>query len=144
MSTYGDTPATSPDPESGAEGDTNQLQQDDTLDDRGLESVIDEGYSPPDHRPNNHRLETELEQYEGESLDDRLAQEEPEVWETDGLAAGAAEADRAGRLAPADPEATGDASASLMAVDVGIAGGAASAEEAAIHVIEDEDGAGFV
>lgn len=139
MSTdYGDTSATTPDPEGVAEGDTNQLQQDDTLLDRGVDSVLDEGYSPPDHPPNHHRLETELEQYEGESLDERLAQEEPEVWETDGPVAGASEPDRAGRLAVAQTERSGESASSLMATDAGISGGGASAEEAAVHVIDDE------
>ncbi|MCL3859995.1 DUF5709 domain-containing protein [Actinotalea sp. K2] len=137
---YGDTPATTPDPESVAEGDTNQLEQEDTLLDRGVDSVLDEGYSPPEHRP-GHRLETQLEQYQGEALDDRLAQEQPEVWETTpGPDAGAREADRAGRLAAAESEAGGETATSLMAQDMGIAGGGAGAEEAAVHLIdEDED-----
>lgn len=139
MSTYGDTPATSPDPESAAEGDTNQLQQDDTLLDRGVDSILDEGYSPPDRQPQHHRLETELEQLEGESLDERLSEEEPEVWEIDGPPASASEPDRAGRLAPGDSEATGDSASSLMAQDVGIAGSAATAEEAAVHVIDEDE-----
>lgn len=139
MSTYGDTSGTTPDPETGAEGDTNQLQQDDTLIDRGVDSVLDEGYSPPDRPPYPHRLETELEQYEGESLDERLAQEEPEVWETTDVPGGnGADPGRAGRLTPADPEASGYATTSVIAQDVGIAGSAASAEEAAVHVVDDE------
>ena len=139
MSTYGDTSATTPDPETGAEGDSNQLQQDDTLMDRGLDSVLDEGYSPPDRPPNPHRLETQLEQLVGETLDERLAQEEPAVWETaDGPDAGASEPDRAGRLAPADVDSSGAGATSLMARDVGISGGAASAEEAAVHLIEED------
>lgn len=137
----GHTPATSSAPEGAAEGDSNQLTQDDTLLDRGVEDVLDEGYSPPDHPPNPHRLETEAEQQEGESLEDRLAQEEPEVWEsTDTPDAGAREADRAGRLAPGDPESTGESTSSLMAEEVGIAGGAASAEEAAVHVVDEPAG----
>lgn len=139
MSTYGDTSGTTPDPETGAEGDTNQLQQDDMLLDRGVDSILDEGYSPPDRPPNAHRLETELEQYEGETLDERLAQEEPEVWETADLPGGSgADPGRAGRLTPADPEASGYATTSVIAQDVGIAGSAASAEEAAVHVVDDE------
>ena len=137
---YGDTPATSPDPESAAEGDTDQLQQEDTLLDRGVENVLDEGYSPPDHPPNPYRLETAEEEREGDSLDDRLDQEQPEVWETaDRPDAGASEPDRAGRLAVDASEPSGASAASLMAQDVGIDGGAASAEEAAVHVIEDEN-----
>src|SRR5665648_137101 len=135
----GGTPATSPDPESGAEGDTDQLTEDDTLLDRGVDDLLDEGYSPPEHR-SGHRLETELEQERGESLDERLAEEEPEVWETDpGPDAGASDPDRAGRLTAADPDASGESTVSTMANDVGFAGGAASAEEAAIHVLDDDD-----
>jgi len=135
----GGTPATSPDPESGAEGDTDQLTEDDTLLDRGVDDLLDEGYSPPEHR-SSHRLETELEQERGESLDERLAAEEPEVWQTDpGPDAGASEPDRAGRLTAADPDASSEPTASTMATDVGFAGGAASAEEAAMHVMDDDD-----
>jgi len=135
----GGTPATSPDPESGAEGDTDQLTEDDTLLDRGVDDLLDEGYSPPEHR-SSHRLETELEQERGEFLDERLAAEEPEVWQTDpGPDAGASEPDRAGRLTAADPDASGEPTASTMATDVGFAGGAASAEEAAMHVMDDDD-----
>lgn len=138
----GGTPATTPDPETGAEGDTDQLQQDDTLLDRGVENILDEGYSPPEHPTNRPRLETELDQELGEPLDDKLAAEEPEVWETDpGPDAGAREPDRAGRLAAADAEATGLPSADTMAVDVGISGGAASAEEAAVHVLDEDPAA---
>lgn len=139
MSTYGDTSATMPDPESAAEGDTNQLQQDDTLLDRGVDSILDEGYSPPERQPSHHRLETELEQLEGESLDDRLAQEEPDVWETqDQPATSSAEPDRAGRLEAAETELSGAPAESVVAQDVGIAGSAATAEEAAVHVIDEE------
>ena len=131
------TPATTPDPETGAEGDTDQLTQEDTLLDRGVADALDEGWSPPE-RPQGHRVETHREQLEGESLDDRLAQEEPEVWETaDGPDAGASDPDRAGRLAVAAPEAGGDQSSSVIAEDVGFAGGAASAEEAAMHLTDE-------
>lgn len=135
----GGTSGTTPDPETGAEGDTDQLEQEDMLLDRGVDSVLDEGYSPPDRRAWG-RLETELENELGESMAERLAQEEPEVWETDpGPDAGASEPDRAGRLAAADADASGMYTADTMAVDVGFDGGAASAEEAAMHVIEDDD-----
>lgn len=137
----GGTPATTPDPETVAEGDTDQLQQEDTLLDRGVDSILDEGYSPPERPPGN-RLETHLDQVIGESMDDKLAQEQPEVWETtDRPDAGAREADRAGRLAPDEADDAGTPTASTMARDVGIAGSAATAEEAAVHVVdEDEQG----
>ena len=133
----GDTPATSADPEGVAEGDTDQLQQEDTLLDRGVDSVLDEGSSPPEHPPGN-RLETHLDQALGERLDDKLAQEEPEIWDTDGgPVAGAREADRAGRLVADEAGPTGEPTAGTSARDVGIAGGAATAEEAAVHVVEE-------
>lgn len=134
----GGTPATSPDPETAAEGDTDQLEYSDTLLDRGLDSPLDEGWSPPE-RPPGHRLETDLEQMLGESMDDKLAAEEPEVWAADGPDADGREPRRAGRLAAADPDADGLPSADTMAVDAGFAGGAASAEEAAVHVIDEDD-----
>lgn len=133
----GDTPATSPDPEMVAEGDTNQLEAEDTLLDRGVDSVLDEGYSPPEHRP-GHRLETHLDQALGESMADKLAQEEPEVWDDAGPAAGSRDADRTGRLTADVADAAGVPTADTMAVDVGFDGGAATAEEAAMHVIDEE------
>lgn len=143
MSTDESTPATRPDPETGAEGDTDQLPKEDTLVRRGVDDLLDEGYSPPDH-PTDHRFgQTELEEIEGESLDERLAREQPEVWENgDGPDAGARQPDRAGRLAADDADAAGESTTSLMADDVGVAGGAASAEEAAVHVLDDDEGAG--
>jgi nitroreductase len=46
---------------------------------------------------------------------------------------------RAGRLVAEDEGAHPAAEADLVAQDVGIDGGAASAEEAAVHVVEDDD-----
>ncbi len=46
---------------------------------------------------------------------------------------------RAGRLVAEDEGAHSDDEEDLVATDVGIDGGAASAEEAAIHVVEDDD-----
>jgi hypothetical protein len=46
---------------------------------------------------------------------------------------------RAGRLVAEDEGAHPDAEEDLVARDVGIDGGAASAEEAAVHVVEDDD-----
>ena len=57
-----------------------QLQEDDSLVDRGVDDVLDEGYSPPEKwsTAQDHGT-THREQLEGESLDERLAQEEPEL-----------------------------------------------------------------
>ena len=46
-----DTPATRTDPALGTEGDSDQLQRDDTLVDRGVDDVLDEGYARPSVRP---------------------------------------------------------------------------------------------
>lgn len=126
------TPGTSPDPETGAEGDTDQLTPQDTLVERGGDP-LDEGWLPPD-RPARHLLETEAEQRSGDTLEDRLAQEEPEVWDAEPVV----DVGRAGRLEPAAPDAAGESTSSVWAVDDGVAGGAASAEEAAMHVVEED------
>jgi hypothetical protein len=91
--------------------------------------AIDAGYSPPD-RPyalDDDEL-TVAGQAAGETLDERLAREVPEEVPVD--------ADRAGRLA--DPEQLGvmERTDSMEGQDVGIDGGAASAEEAAVHVVD--------
>ena len=46
---------------------------------------------------------------------------------------------RAGRLVAPDKGFGEDLEADLVADDVGIDGGAASAEEAAVHIIDDEE-----
>ncbi|MEW9528866.1 DUF5709 domain-containing protein [Microbispora sp. NPDC049125] len=77
---------------------------------------------------------TAAEAAEGESLDQLLSEEEPEP--DPALLAGRwdAEEPRSGRLVGED----GDRSGELFGHDVGIDGGAASAEEAAVH-LTDED-----
>jgi len=131
------TPATTTDPALGSEGDTDQLPLEDTLLDRGVDDLLDEGYSPPERPRTNRFGETAWEEAHGESLDQRLAEEEPDVWEADPRPDAAREVGRAGRLVEDDTavEAGGN---DEFAVDAGIAGGAASAEEAAVHVIDDE------
>jgi hypothetical protein len=121
--------------------DETQLQPEDTLDDRGLEDVLDEGYSPPEHEPAHLRHGmTREEQREGETLDQRLAEEEPEV-DPYADVNDYGEADpRAGRLIAPDEGLGEDAEKDEVAEDVGIDGAGASAEEAAVHVIESEDG----
>ena len=125
-----------------------QLQPQDTLDDRGVDDVLDEGISPPERpRGVNASGTTPREVAEGESLDDRLEQEEPEVWEDadderdaeilDGPVGGEVGEDRSGRLLAPDEGAHEDVDG-LVAEDEGIDGAGASAEEAAVHTIEDE------
>jgi hypothetical protein len=124
--------------------DETQLPAEDTLEDRGVDDLLDEGYSPPEREPRHlRRAPTGAEQHEGESLDERLAQEEPEPdpYEEADHDPGAGDP-RAGRLVAPDEGLGEDVVGDEVARDVGIDGGAASAEEAAVHVI-DEDAEGF-
>jgi hypothetical protein len=119
-----------------------QLQPQDTLDDRGVDDVLDEGISPPEQlRGSTAKGVTPAEAAEGETIDDRLRQEEPEVWEeaeaesradvVDGPVGGEVGEERTGRLQAAD-ETTDQ-----FAEDEGIDGAGASAEEAAVHTIDE-------
>ena len=128
----------------GAE-DNPQLDTPDTLLDDDLRAdPLDTGYSPPDYEPAAARFGmTVEEQLEGESLDRRLAQEVPDVSAEDDPV-GDPDADdavpdpRAGRLIAPDEGAHPDVEADLIAFDAGIDGGAASAEEAAVHVVGED------
>ena len=102
---------------------------------------------------------TAAEQQEGESLDRQLAEEEPdtafdaddeEPWDStgdedvadediDGLLLDDGPDPRAGRLVAEDEGAHIDDKADLVARDAGIDGGAATAEEAAVHVVDEDD-----
>src|SRR5665647_3931723 len=79
-----------------SEYDSDQLPLEDTLLDRGVGDVLDEGYSPPERPRHNHWGETAREEELGEPLDFRLAEEEPEPWAAPEH--GARQMDRAGRL----------------------------------------------
>lgn len=126
------TPATSTDNALGSEGDSDQLPREDTLVERGVDDLLDEGYSTPERDP--------IRQMGGIEPDDPTAQqleaEEPEVWEQEQQASGERQPDRAGRL-----EEVHDAGRDTdrFATDAGVAGGAASAEEAAVHLQPDGD-----
>src|SRR5665647_539486 len=59
--------------------DEDQLQPEDTLDDRGLDDLLDEGYSPPERPRGVDAFGTTLaEQQRRESIDQRLAHEVPD------------------------------------------------------------------
>ena len=116
-------------PESPDLGATVQLETAESLVGPPDTDAVDAGYSPPD-RPyalDDDEL-TVAGQRDGESLDERLARELPEEVPVD--------ADRAGRLA--DPEQLGlmERTDAIEGQDVGVDGGAASAEEAAVHVVD--------
>jgi len=139
---------------------TNEEQEDaapldlqDALDERTYDDTLDEGYSPPEKPLGVTRHgTTAAEQHDGETLDERLAQEVPEPDEPLGdevgdLPGGEGEpvdpeagTERAGRLVAPDEGAHSDTTKEEVATDVGIDAGAAGAEEAAMHVVEDPEG----
>ena len=121
--------------------DYDQRPLEDTLIDRPVDDALDEGFSPPERLPSTHSYgTTAAEQRRGEDWDQRLLQEEPDVDpsmvdepredELEVIVRGTA---RTGRLAVPEVGATDD----MVARDVGVDGGAASAEEAAMHVVEE-------
>jgi hypothetical protein len=126
--------------------DQPQGEGDSLVDDRGLAEPLDEGYSPPEKWSvaegyGNTPLEEEL----GETLDQRIAQEEPEpdpyelaATETENVA-GEVGNERAGRLVDTDRGIGLDEEKDLIGEDVGIDGAAATAEEAAVHVVDDSE-----
>ncbi|MBE7189369.1 MAG: hypothetical protein INR67_13870 [Jatrophihabitans endophyticus] len=116
--------------------DRDQADPSDTLTGDNTEDPLDAGYNPPDRENRSWRGETAEEAEEGESLDDKLAEEVPDVGEDD--LASADEEPRAGRLVAPDEGAHADTESDEIATDVGRDGYAASAEEAAVHV--DDEG----
>ncbi|HEU0129115.1 MAG TPA: DUF5709 domain-containing protein, partial [Pseudonocardiaceae bacterium] len=97
---------------------------------------LDAGYVPPD-RPyllDEQRL-TAAELSEPETLDERLARERPDVLQAPEEIVDI-DTTRAGRIMPAEADPDGEPANSIEATDVGVDGGAASAEEAAMRVVE--------
>ncbi len=128
-----ETPDTFPD-------DSDGPDQDAIFDDP--DATLDSGYSPPESYRGEGFGTTAEEALQGESLDERLRQEVPEedpyapVDEV--LDDGEVGSERAGRLVDPDAGFGEDTEKSLVGEDVGIDGAAASAEEAAVHVVEDD------
>ncbi len=131
-----------------------QLQPQDSLDDRGVDDVLDEGFSPPERpRGVTAKGNTAEEQREGETFDERERQQEPDVFDdivyedesdlVDGPVSGEVGERRAGRLIAPDEGRSEDVDAELVAFDEGIDGAGASAEEAAVHVFDPEDPGGI-
>ncbi|WP_456697967.1 DUF5709 domain-containing protein [Aeromicrobium sp. P5_D10] len=106
-----------------------------------VDEMMDTGYSPPESYRGEGFGTTADEALEGESIDERLRQEEPEpdpYADTDEvLDDGEVGSRRAGRLVDPDAGFGEDTEKDLIAEDVGIDGAASSAEEAAVHVVED-------
>lgn len=120
-------------------------------DDRGLADPLDEGYSPPEKWSAGQGFgNTPKEEATGESLDQRLEQEipEPDPYDVAEREAESTEADesdpevgdeRAGRLVEPDQGVREDTEKDAVAEDVGIDGAGASAEEAAVHVVNEDE-----
>jgi hypothetical protein len=132
--------------------DDGVLDTSDTLDDDRVDDPLDTGIAPADRWTGaNQYGTTAAEERAGESLDQYLAQEEPDVdpyaeggdTDEDELTRRGYERDaRAGRLV-ADDEGFGeDEEPDSVAWDAGVDGGGASAEEAAVHVVDEPDGSG--
>lgn len=122
--------------------DSGQLQPDETLVDRGVDDILDEGISPAEKLQGSRAKGTTVnEQREGETIDERRRQEEADVDleptgdddEFNDPADRFAGDERAGRLVAPDEGAHEDVDPEAVAHDVGIDGGAASAEEAAMY-----------
>nr|WP_206438995.1 DUF5709 domain-containing protein [Streptomyces scabichelini] len=131
--------------------DAGLLDAEDTLESDGVDDPLDRGWSPPE-RPwaVERRDVTAAERHRGETLDERLAEELPEVAPLDGDGIGDSPdsdgealdnevgAVRSGRLVAPDEGAHEDEESRLIATDVGIDGAAASAEEAAMHIVDED------
>jgi hypothetical protein len=91
--------------------------------------ALDAGYSPPD-RPYGVEEDgvTARGMREGDTLDERLRRERGDE---------PLDADRAGRITLAGEGAALETPDAVDGVDVGIDGGAAGAEEAAVHIVDD-------
>lgn len=147
-------------PESADLADYEVLDASDTLDGDPGDDPLDRGVAAPQRWSAAIRYgSTAAEQQGGESLDQLLAEEEPDVAadvddepigdldgdedagdeDVDGLLLDDGPDPRAGRLVAEDEGAHPDEEADLVARDTGIDGGGASAEEAAMHVVDDDD-----
>ena len=135
------------------------LDANDTLDGRPGDDPLDRGVVAPDRWSAGTRYALEGEE-NSESLDELLSEEEPdenvddeESWDENETDADVTRLERdddpdprAGRLAATEADVYGEdddvpaiQDGELLASDTGIDGGAATAEEAAVHVIDDLD-----
>jgi hypothetical protein len=131
--------------------DDGVLDASDTLDD-GVADPLDTGVAAADRWAGANRFgTTAAEARAGESLEQLLAEEEPDIDpyaeaeaddEDELVRRGYEREARAGRLLADDEGFGADEQTDAVAWDVGIDGGGASAEEAAVHVVDDPDGPG--
>ncbi len=125
-----------------------QLQPEDSLNDQEVGDVLDRGFSPAEKWSVGEGFgNTPYEEATGETLDQRMRQEEPEADPYAEVSDDDQEEDdehevgnvRAGRLVDPNEGLGEDYEKDLVGNDIGIDGAAASAEEAAMHIIDDED-----
>jgi hypothetical protein len=117
------------------------------LGDGDVADELDRGYSPPERYSAGQGYgNTPWEEEHRETIDQRLSQEEPDAdpyaetsddVDEDDLDDGEVGDARAGRLVDPDRGVGEDEEKDLVGDDVGIDGAAASAEEAAMHIVED-------
>jgi hypothetical protein len=115
------------------------------LGDGDVDDELDRGYSPPEkYSAGQGYGNTPWEEEHRETIDQRIDQEEPEPdpydvpdGVDDDLDDGEVGDARAGRLVDPDQGFGEDTEKDLVGEDVGIDGAAASAEEAAVHIVED-------
>lgn len=115
------------------------------LGDGDVDDELDRGYSPPEkYSAGQGYGNTPWEEAHRETIDQRIGQEEAEpdpydeaVRDDEDLADGEVGDARAGRLVDPDQGGGEDTEKDLVGDDVGIDGAGASAEEAAMHVVED-------
>jgi hypothetical protein len=122
--------------------DQPQGEGDSLSDDRGLQEPLDEGYSPPDRWSAGQGYgNTALEEGTGETLDQRLEQEIPDpdpYAEEPENVGGEVGTERASRLVEENGGLGEDEESDMVADDVGIDGAGSSAEEAAVHVVDED------
>jgi len=124
--------------------DDGTLDASDSLEGDPGDDPLDQGIVPPDRWSAGEGFGTTLaEERAGESLDQLLAEEEPEPDPYGSDDDGLEPEPRSGRLVAEDKGTHSVADPDLVARDVGIDAGAATAEEAAVHTTDEPGGATY-
>ena len=163
MSTDGNTPIPSTEGSPGGDqflaDESWQPGEDDMLLDNPTDDVLDEGLNPPDADPLAGEHLTPAEMEEGDTIDERVAREEPEVWEQQQPDAEASPYAGPGPMGEPAPDNVDDAGVGrlvaepddddptdqvgeeqdVMAEDVGVDGARFMPEEAAMHLTDGDD-----
>ncbi|KAE8762914.1 DUF5709 domain-containing protein [Georgenia thermotolerans] len=136
-----------------------QPGEEDMLLDTPTDDVLDEGLTAPDEDPLAGEHLTPAEMEEGDTIDERVAREEPEVWEQQGPDAEASPHAGPGPMGEPAPDNVADAGVGrlvaepddddptdqvgeeqdVMAEDVGVDAARFLPEEAAMHITDGDD-----